>query len=320
MKTALILISVFLLVFLLLALVFGGICFYSACDRKARLIRRLFHKNEPRIFGCHFDQVLDGQKRLSLLPGEEVFIQSKDGLKLHGRLLHGKNASRTLLCVHGYRATPFHDFGAATDILLSFGNLLLIDQRAHSQSEGRYITYGVRESEDCCQWAEWLLSKKGAEHPVYLDGISMGATTVLMAAPRLPHNVRGIIADCGFTSPYDIMKDITCRYFFLPQPLLLFTVDLFCRRIARFSLREKSTLSAMEENSLPVLFVHGTADSLVPVHMTEEAYNACHSPKKLLLCENAEHGMSFFAKQDQYLAAMNKLFSDCEKERKEGIE
>ncbi len=77
----------------------------------------------------------------------------------------------------------YHDLGF---------NLLLVDQRAQNGSAGRYITFGVRESRDVRPWVE-LHNREFGPEPVFLGGVSMGATTVLMAAGGpLPENVRGL--------------------------------------------------------------------------------------------------------------------------------
>ena len=77
--------------------------------------------------------------------------------------------------------------------------------------------FGLIERFDCLEWVEWATAKCGSELPIYLCGVSMGATTVLMAAGlELPENVHGITADCGFTSPHAIWENTsqTTTYIF----------------------------------------------------------------------------------------------------------
>jgi pimeloyl-ACP methyl ester carboxylesterase len=96
------------------------------------------------------------------------------------------------LMVHGYRSCGFDDFcGAVQNMTRDGFGCMVIDQRAHGLSEGNTICFGVREREDVREWALFL-EKEFPGMPVILDGISMGAATVMAAAALdLPENVRG---------------------------------------------------------------------------------------------------------------------------------
>lgn len=244
---------------------------------------------------------------LSHYPSEDIEIKSFDGLKLHGRLLPLENAKGTILLFHGYRSCGDGDFGCAIPLMRSLGyQVLLADQRAHQQSEGRYITFGILERYDALYWAREMERRFGPEHLLYLDGISMGAATVLMAASLpLPESVRGIIADSGFSAPKAIIGSVI-RRLHLPEKPLLWLIDLWCRLLTGTSLSACSAPEAMAQCKIPVLFVHGKADSLVPWEMTRENYEACQSKKTLLLVEGAEHGESFLVDR----AACEKAMTD----------
>ena len=185
-------------------------------------------------------------------------------------------------------------------------SLLLVDQRAHGQSQGKYLTFGVRERMDVISWATYMGQKLGPDAPLILGGLSMGATTVLMASCfDFPANVRAIIADCGFTSPYEIAKSVLRRdYPRLPVGLLLPICGLFTRLYAGFGLHDASTLDAVRESRYPILFIHGTGDTFVPCEMTKEAYAACTSEKELVLVDGAEHGKSYLVEKGRVEEAL----------------
>ena len=118
----------------------------------------------------------------------------------------------------------------------------------------------------------------------------MGAATVLLSlGTDLPESVRGVVADCGFTSPWEIVRHVAKRDFHLPAFPLLHLLDLVCRGIAGFSLKEADTRKALGKSRLPVLFLHGAADDFVPVSMSEENYRACRGEKSLYLVPGAGH-------------------------------
>lgn len=246
------------------------------------------------MYARNGDLLYHSSLALAQYPSEDLEILSFDGLRLHGRLLPLENAKGTILQFHGYRSCPDGDFGCAVPFMRSQGyQVLLVDQRAHQKSEGRYITFGILERQDALFWARELERRFGPEHRLYFDGISMGAATVLMASSLpLPESVRGIIADSGFSSPNAIIGSVI-RRLRLPAKPILWLMDLWCRLLTGASLGSYSVPEAMSQCQIPVLFVHGKADSLVPWEMSRENYDACQSKKTLLLVEGAEHGESF---------------------------
>ncbi len=144
--------------------------------------------------------------------------------------------------------------------------------------------FGMLERYDCLDWIQWINENIGTGLPLYLCGVSMGASTVLMAAGfQLPENVHGILADCGFTSTDAIWRHVTETGMHLSYGMLGAIADSICKEKIHISPRDYSTLEAMRTNHLPVLFVHGTDDSLVPVEMSYENYKACIGPKRLLV-------------------------------------
>ena len=243
---------------------------------------------------------------------ERVSITSFDGLKLTGLYLPAENARGTMLLMHGFHSSAYRDFSCAFRLYHSLGyNILTVYQRAHGESEGKFITYGVKERFDCLEWCRYLNRRSGPEPDVFLSGISMGSSTVLMATGlELPENVRGVIADCGFTSPWDEFAYIMKKRMHLPlvHPLLDI-VSAASKLIAGFGFRDYSVPRAMEKNRLPVLFVHGTADTFVPPEMTLENYAACHAPKELIMVEGAHHGESFLIETDRYVSAVKAFLS-----------
>jgi len=246
-----------------------------------------------------------GRDWLARQETEELEVQSDDGFILHGLLLPHVNPRATVLMFHGWRSSWEMDFTCILPFLHAQRlQCLLVDERAQGDSEGRYITFGVRERQDVTVWVDYAAGRFGRSHPLLLQGLSMGATAVLMASStRFVANVRGIIADCGFTSPYEIIgKELRDRTHLPPHPML-WLLDLYTRLFADFRLKEYSTVEALRRTNYPVLFLHGTKDGFVPVEMTKRNYDACKSDKTLLLVEGATHGMSYLAERERVEAA-----------------
>lgn len=251
-------------------------------------------------------EVLAGVAWIQAQDCEPIDITSFDGLRLHARLIRAGENRATILLFHGYRSMYCIDFSCAAEYYHSLGlNLLLIDQRAHGESEGRYITYGIHERHDCLSWARACYARFGSAHKLLLGGVSMGASTVLMASDLpLPPTVCGIIADCGFSSPWDIIAHVMKSRYHLPQVPFLYLVDFYARLLARFSLREHSTRQSIAQSELPLLLLHGTADRFVPCEMTEQLYRICKDNASLVLVDGAGHGGSFLVDRARCTAAL----------------
>lgn len=277
----------------------------------------IFHKAFVRISNNELDKALaksDAYIRKSLSPEkaerisngmswanaqkyEHIYITSFDGLKLHAKLLQNPLSNgKIILLSHGYHSIPEYDFSGAFQLYYNLGyDMLLIDQRSHGESEGRYITFGVRERYDILKWCKYLRERFGAEYKIILGGISMGSTAVLLASalPELPANVVGIIADCGFTSPYDEFVHILKDSMHIPRFPILSIAEIIAKYSAGFTFKECSTIDAVKNTTLPILFIHGKNDTFVLPENTLKNYDACTSRKELILVPGAGHGLSF---------------------------
>lgn len=261
------------------------------------------------------DKLEEGAVRLAAVETEPVETMGNDGTKLTGHLYTCKYPKRLIIAVHGWRSTWNRDFGLAADFWFENNcNVLFIEQRCQGESGGDYIGFGLLERHDCKAWAEWAHEKYEGELPIYLDGVSMGATTVLMASGLgLPESVKGIIADSGFTSPHAIWKHVTENHMHLKYEPIRHIVDLICKKKIQMGGDDYSTIEALKENRTPVLFAHGTADPFVPVEMTYENYMACKAPKRLVIVPGAAHGLSFYVERERYARELQQFWNDFDK-------
>lgn len=261
------------------------------------------------------DKIDAAVEKLKNIHSEQWQIISFDGLKLCATFIPCENAKRTILCVHGYRSSGYFDFSMAVGYFLENNcNLLIIDQRAHGRSEGRIITFGVKERYDVRDWSEYLAERVGKDMPIYLDGVSMGCATVLMAsALDLSPSVKGIIADCGYSSCYDIIRKVAKEDFGIPAWMIFPIVNLMFRINSGHFMNGIKVYEEVKRTKIPVVFAHGKSDGFVPFEMTVKNYEACMSPKWLLLADDAEHGMSFLKASDEYKRLVSQLFDECEK-------
>lgn len=251
------------------------------------------------------DQKQEAALRLEKTENELVRITSRDGVALTGHWIAQKDPKRVIIAMHGWRSSWSWDFGVPSEFWAQSGcSVLYAEQRGQGESGGDYMGFGLTERYDCLDWIQWVTGRCGGSVPVYLAGVSMGATTVLMAGGlTLPENVRGILADCGFTSPHAIWKHVARDNLHLAFGLHGAMADAIYHKKNPLASAEESTVDALRGCSVPVLFIHGTDDTFVPVEMTYENYKACASPKKLLIVPGAGHAMSYCVDPESYRAA-----------------
>lgn len=285
----------------LLILLSGGYIFLIGCVRRKELPWLVKEEIQKTPYGRFHECIADADRWLKEHHAQDVCITSEDGLRLYGQWVPAEAPRGTVLLAHGYRSTKLLDFAVALDLYHQMGlNLLIPDQRSHGKSEGRFITFGVKESRDMLDWLTFHNQTFGS-YPVILCGLSMGASTMLyLADAPLPDNVKGIIADCGFTSPKEIMSRVYQKVTHLPPEPAVWAAGLFTRLFAGFRLTQKDSRKTLKKNSLPILLIHGTADDFVPCEMTQQSYAACGGPKDLLLVPGAEHGVSFLVEPELY--------------------
>ena len=243
------------------------------------------------------------------MPHEEFSIRSFDGLTLHAKFYEYAPGAPMELMFHGYRGSAERDLSGGVQRCFSVGrSALVVDQRCGGKSGGKVITFGVREHQDCLSWVDFAVAHFGPDVKIVLTGISMGAATVLMAGGReLPENVIGILADCGYSSPREIIRAVMGGMG-IPPALGYPFVRLGARLFGGFDPEEYSPLEAVKSCTVPVIFFHGESDDYVPCGMSRINYDACASRKRLVTIPGAAHGLSYPADPERYLAELRDFF------------
>lgn len=239
---------------------------------------------------------------------EDVFIKSHDNYTLHGRYYETKENAPVQIMFHGYRSHPLKDFSGGLKLAVDMGyNVLLVDQRAHGESQGRCLSFGILERYDCLAWSRYVVERCGENTKIVLSGVSMGAACVLMASElELPPNVKGIIADCGYNSPSEIIHKVMRDLKYPEFPMYQF-IKLGARLFGKFDLESASAREALKKSKIPVLFIHGDDDRFVPYEMSVDNYNACASQKTLCTIPKAGHALGFVTGKEAYIKAVEKF-------------
>lgn len=307
----------FLIALAVLILLFICIVFYFFSVAFVRL-----NPKKVKAIDTTIDQALKpysallkkGEDFIKNTPHKWCYTKSFDGLKLAGRY-YDNNSSCTVFLFHGYRSNAIHDFSCAVQMYYDMGfNVFMPDQRAHGKSEGKLITFGVKESRDVVTWTEYI-NRKYAPKQLIITGISMGATTVLLSLKHnLPENVMGVIADCGFTSPEEIIVKVGKDAYKVNATFFIPFLDCACKLIGGFSIRNQSTIDVVKNSELPIFFIHGKKDNFVPCEMSEKTFSCCKENCRIFISAEAGHGLSFLTDTDTVLSEIKSFLTYCIKD------
>lgn len=250
----------------------------------------------------HRERMLNLIDKLLLREYEDVYITSFDGLKLHGRYYHYKDGAPLNIGFHGYRATSIRDFCVGANESLKRGhNLILIDQRGQGKSEGNTITMGVKEHRDVLSWTQYAVERFGNDVKIVIYGVSMGAASVVMATSLdLPKNVKGVIADCPYNAPKDIILSVCDKDMGINPKIAYPFVYLAAKIFGRFDINAITCEQAVKKSKIPVMILHGEDDRYVPCEMSEEIQRANADKVTRYTFKDAGHGLSFLVDTERY--------------------
>lgn len=278
------------------------------CDKKCK---DEFAIPDGEIYEHWREKMIGWIKETRALDSQQFTVTSFDGLTLYGKYYEQTPGAPIELMLHGYRGYAERDLCGGVQRSFALGhNALIVDMRAGGDSGGNVITFGINEHRDCLTWVDFMVDHFGQDVKIILTGISMGASTVLNAAGcPLPKNVIAVLADCGFTSPADIIKKVI-RDMNLPDRLAYPFVQLGARLFGHFNIDEISSVESVKHCKLPVIFFHGEDDAYVPCEMSRINYNACASKKKLVTIPGAGHGLCYPVAPKLYLQEVRSFFDE----------
>lgn len=243
---------------------------------------------------------------------DEWTMTSYDGLELKGYFLEAKEpTNKVVVMAHGY-------LGDAMDMGL-YGkyyyeelgyNIFMADARGHGESEGDYIGFGWHDRIDYMDWINRVVKKYGEDTEIVLHGVSMGAATMLMASgEELPDNVQAIVADSSYTSVQNMFAYQMDRMYHIPAFPVLPSTSLVSKMKAGYSFTEASSLKQVKKAEVPILYIHGNADTFVPTKMAQKLYENTKSEAEIMIVDDAGHGEAFATKKEKYVEKLNSFLN-----------
>lgn len=291
------------------------ICYRKTFYSKGNKDKKFDVKNLPDqdVYNLYRDIILKDIDDVRKLKFEELQIVSFDKLNLYAKYYEYEKDSPIEIMFHGYRGNSERDLSTGVKRAFKCGrSVVLVDQRASGKSDGHTISFGIHERIDCLYWSRYVSEKFGSERKIILTGISMGAATVLMASTLdLPKNVVGILSDCSYNMPKDIIMKVV-KDMKLPPKLVYPFIKLGAKMYGNFNLEEASPIESVAKTKLPIIFYHGTNDDYVPCNMSEKLFKECQSTKRIVTIDKGLHGTSYLTDPNKYLDELIDFFKNIQ--------
>lgn len=241
----------------------------------------------------------------------QCYVEGYNGTAIYCKVyLQKKYTHRWVLVVHGYGGNgDIMDYASKKYYDKGY-NVVIPDLRGHGKSQGKFIGMGSLDKRDIEKIIR-LIVKGDEKAEIILHGVSMGGAAVIMtAADDKSRNIRAVISDCSFDRADNIIAyQISHNFHIMPYPIIGL-LDFICRHRAGYSLKKTSPVNDVGKIRIPVLFIHGDKDSLVPVKMVYRLYKKAKCKKDIFVCHNAGHGVSALVDRRGY---WNKVFDFLDK-------
>ena len=247
-------------------------CYLSSDKTSIRLSTPTLSDEEAANIDLHraTEAVLVNEWVVNARTPRRIQVRSEDGTALAGRMIPGTKRLRPWVLM-------LHEFGGSWRDSLAFSriyaahdcNIMLVDMRAHGESEGEWAGSGWLDRRDVIAWCSWIIARTGEEAQIIIHGVGMGAIAALFAAEEedFPIQVRAIVSDSAYT---DVWNETALRLgkgFAKPQPMLDLYRIMLEKSKGGYDLGKGNVLPSIQSISTPLFIMHGEEDACTPPYM-----------------------------------------------------
>ena len=219
--------------------------------------------------------------------GEEFFLDTADGARING-LFFGNVSSDVILYFHG-NAGDLSGWQYVVDDFAPLGyNFLIIDYRGYGKSSGRISEEGFYDDAETA--FNYLLRQGFAPENIIVYGRSIGSGVAVDLASK--KSVKGLILESPFASLSSLAN----------EKFPLFFPSLFIR--FRFD-----NVNKINKVHCPVIFLHGSDDTLIPPSHSRKLFEAYRGKKKMIFVEKGSHNdLHAFSQFEDFLKDVLPVF------------
>ena len=225
-------------------------------------------------------------------------VRGHDGYELHAQLLKNPVPSEDYVIIsHGYTDNRMGSLKYARMYLDLGYNCVIYDLRGHGLNEKTFTTYGILEARDLVCLIEDTRNRYPGLRRLGLHGESLGAASTVTALKYRPE-VDFAAADCGFSDIENVLRGV---YKNAHVPGFFFDLaNLGAGVRYGYALKDMRPVDALDGNEVPILFIHGAADSFIPPENSRRMYERTKGFREIRLIEGAGHAESILTDPELY--------------------
>lgn len=258
---------------------------------------------EPDEERLRLDKMMqDGKDWFNNANKEKIAIKSSNFNKniVADYIFADNESDICVIVIHGYTSNPC-SMGVYAEKYHELGyNVLMPSLNGHADSESSVVTMGWKDRLDIIDWINYLV-ETNPDIKIILHGVSMGAATTMMTTgEKLPENVKVAVADCGYTSVWDIFDNKIRNNFKMHSFPTLYSANTVNKLYSGFDFKKASSIEQLKKSKTPTIFIHGDKDTFVPYEMLDKVYEACASDKEKVTIPNSPHARNSCANPELY--------------------
>ena len=230
---------------------------------------------------------------------EQVTLTAQDGCNLSAWYIPSRNRA-AIIVQHGYKSDRTSMLSRAGMLARHGYGVMMVDLRAHGDSDGDLISFGLHEVLDVDAAYEYLLNRPDVDpERIGALGTSMGGVVVVLYAAQNP-NIKAVVSESTFVSLEDqIMAAVSDT--FVPSFLLTPVIQWFAEREGGFSDKNVSAIEHIGAISpRPVFLMQGGKDTVIPFDSGQRLYDAAGEPRELWFEPDLDHAVFGEARAQEY--------------------
>ncbi len=237
----------------------------------------------------------------------EVSVTS-EGFKLVGEYFDF-GCDRAVIVIPGRTESLWYSYYFSEPYKRAGYNVLVIDNRAHGLSEGKYDCVGLKEYKDILAWAK-LLHDKFLNKKILLHGICIGSATALYAltSKACPDYMQGIVADGMYTTFYETFKNHMIEE---KRPIYPFIWEIaLIMRLYSGVRMTYGPIKCIDKLEAPILFLYSKEDKFSLPEKAQILYDKCKSDKQLVWFDKGAHSHIRINNKEAYDEAIQKFIQE----------
>ena len=219
-------------------------------------------------------------------PGEDVWLTTPDGVKIHAWYFPHPQAKATILHLHGNAGNLSDRRDLVRDLQALGVNVMAVDYRGYGRSDGTPGESGLYI--DARAAYDWLLTKTSADR-IVIHGESLGGGPACELASTVPCG--GLIVQSTFTRAPDMASRVLP---FFPGFLVRTKFD---------------NLAKVRKISCRKLFLHSQADEMIPFEMGEKLFAAAADPKESTWFTGCGHNEMSISRAKKYYGRIGEFLA-----------